>query len=108
LHDPNTKYVAICNRWLAEDEDDGEIVRDLILKKEGTETKKSKEKELQLIRFRDFMLLFTDNQYKITVFTGNVRGAGTDANVFINIYGNLGETGAVILDDRQNNFESGK
>jgi hypothetical protein len=36
--------VAICNRWLAEDEDDGEIVRDLILKKEGTETKKSKEK----------------------------------------------------------------
>jgi hypothetical protein len=53
-------------------------------------------------------LLWIDNQYKITVYTGNVRGAGTDANVFIQIYGNLGDTGAVTLDNKENNFESGK
>jgi hypothetical protein len=31
----------MCNKWLAKDEDDKQIVRDLILKKEGTETKRS-------------------------------------------------------------------
>jgi hypothetical protein len=37
-----------------------------------------------------------------------VKGAGTDANVYIHLYGSLGETEAIKLDDKQNNFESGK
>jgi hypothetical protein len=42
LRDPNTKYTGICNKWLAKDEDDKQIVRELILTKETTQTKKSK------------------------------------------------------------------
>lgn len=44
----------------------------------------------------------------MTVYTGNKRGAGTDADVFITLYGNKGESGAMILDDKKNNFEAGK
>jgi hypothetical protein len=37
-----------------------------------------------------------------------VKGAGTDADVFITLYGSLGETASIKLDDKQNNFEAGK
>ena len=32
-------------------------------------------------------------EYRITVFTSDVRGAGTDANVFIELHGALGSVG---------------
>ena len=38
-------------------------------------------------------------QYRVTVITSNIRGAGTDANVFIQIYGDEGETGRINLDN---------
>ena len=44
-------------------------------------------------------------QYKVTVYTSNVKGAGTDANVFAEIRGDLGTTGPHKLDDKKNNFE---
>lgn len=48
------------------------------------------------------------NKYKVTVYTGNKRGAGTDADVFITLYGDSGESGAIMLDDKKNNFEAGQ
>jgi len=48
------------------------------------------------------------NQYKIIVYTGNKRGAGTDADVSITLFGEFGESGAILLDDKKNNFESGQ
>ena len=39
MQDPNTKYIAVCNKWLAKDEDDGLICRDLILNKEDRDNK---------------------------------------------------------------------
>lgn len=41
------------------------------------------------------------------MFTGNKRGAGTDADVNIVLYGSLGDTGEWRLDDEKNNFERG-
>ena len=50
--------------------------------------------------------------YHIHVTTGDVRGAGTDANVFVILFGGKdGETnsGKLFLeDDSKNNFERGK
>jgi hypothetical protein len=43
--------------------------------------------------------------YKITVFTSDVRGAGTDANVFIELQGDRGAIGANRLESGRNNFE---
>ncbi|CAF3778487.1 unnamed protein product [Rotaria sp. Silwood1] len=89
LNNPTTKYIAICNKWLAKDEDDRQISRDLILNKQTSEIKRN-------------------NQYKITVFTGKKTGAGTDANVFITLYGNLGETTSIKLDSKKKSFEAGQ
>lgn len=65
----------VCNRWLAHDEDDGEIVRELPA--EGEHIRKP----LPLVN------------YKVEVHTGTKAGAGTDADVFINLFGEWGDTG---------------
>ena len=43
----------------------------------------------------------------MTVRTGDVRYAGTDANVFIVIHGKKGKTKKLFMDDSRNNFERG-
>lgn len=55
-----------------------------------------------------FLSSFIDNQYRVTVYTGNKIGAGTDADVFITLYGKHGDSGPIMLDDKKNNFEAGK
>ena len=49
-------------------------------------------------------------EYLVKVFTGDKRGAGTDANVFINITGEMGDTGERHLQDSNNTnkFERNK
>ncbi|CAF0922726.1 unnamed protein product, partial [Brachionus calyciflorus] len=50
-------------------------------------------------------------EYTISVLTADKMGAGTDANVFINIHGTKGETGKIQLESSSTNknpFEKGK
>ena len=47
-------------------------------------------------------------KYKVSTYTGNVRGAGTDANVKITIFGQNGDSGEHCLDNSRNNFEKGR
>uniref|UniRef100_A0A673CI95 Lipoxygenase homology domains 1a n=1 Tax=Sphaeramia orbicularis TaxID=375764 RepID=A0A673CI95_9TELE len=77
-----------CNRWLAKDEEDGEIVVELL-------TEDNEDLEV--------------NSYEVHVFTGTMWGAGTDANVYINIYGEIGDTGERKLrkSNNLNKFEKG-
>lgn len=49
-------------------------------------------------------------QYLVSVHTGSRRGAGTDANVFLNIFGEQGDTGERPLTNsntNKNKFEKG-
>ena len=46
--------------------------------------------------------------FKVKVFTSDLRGAGTDADVFITIHGDLGSTGERELANSANNFERSK
>ena len=49
-------------------------------------------------------------QYHVSVHTGSRRGAGTDANVFLNIFGEQGDTGERPLKQsktNRNKFEKG-
>lgn len=41
----------------------------------------------------DFVFLFLDNKYVVSVYTADIKGSGTDADVFINIFGEFGDTG---------------
>lgn len=52
----------------------------------------------------------TVNSYEIHVFTGTMWGAGTDANVYVNIYGETGDTGERHLkkSNNLNKFEKGQ
>lgn len=46
--------------------------------------------------------------YAVEIFTGDVSGAGTDANVFITLFGDLGDSGEKKLiksETHKNKFE---
>ncbi|XP_070566658.1 lipoxygenase homology domain-containing protein 1-like isoform X2 [Ptychodera flava] len=83
------KYYFPCHQWLAKDEGDGMISRDLIGSTDPNFVGKA-------------------NKYIVRVYTGDKRNAGTDANVFITIFGELGDSGERKLDNKQNNFERGQ
>ncbi|KAG2432966.1 hypothetical protein HXX76_008694 [Chlamydomonas incerta] len=81
-------YYFPCGRWLAEDEDDGAIRRRLQVSHKDPRNFKA--------------------QYRVSVTTSDIRGAGTDANVFIQLYGDAGETARINLDNPgKNDFERG-
>lgn len=54
--------------------------------------------------------VLTVNSYDVHVFTGTMWGAGTDANVYITIYGEIGDTGERRLrkSNNLNKFEKGQ
>ena len=49
-------------------------------------------------------VLLTEIDYQVKVVTGDVFGAGTDANVFINLTGEFGDTGERHLKDSNTNM----
>jgi len=46
--------------------------------------------------------------YKIVILTGDTRGAGTNANVSLTIFGDKGDSGALTLDGEEDCFERGQ
>jgi hypothetical protein len=83
-------WYFLCGRWLDKSEDDGKIEREIDASDaDGVASQ-------PLVR------------YKVAVTTGDRRGAGTDANVFIVVYGKNGQTKEIKLDNPQNNFERSK
>ena len=88
ITDPrDTKHPIVfpCDRWLARDEDDGQIQRDLLPTGKGS--------------------AFSSIPYKLSIRTGDRIGAGTDANVSCILHGKKGESGRITLDNDKNNFE---
>ncbi|CAD7674854.1 unnamed protein product [Nyctereutes procyonoides] len=85
---PHLRYYFNCNSWLSKVEGDRQWCRDL------------------LASF-DPMDMPRGNKYEVRVYTGDVIGAGTDADVFINIFGEYGDTGERRLENEKDNFERG-
>uniref|UniRef100_A0A8C9YR90 Lipoxygenase homology PLAT domains 1 n=1 Tax=Sander lucioperca TaxID=283035 RepID=A0A8C9YR90_SANLU len=97
-----------CERWLAKSEDDGETVRELVPSDIITE-KLSRDGSLKVTEVEVEDALET-HTYNVSVMTGDVNGGGTDANVFLTIYGELGDTGERKLsksETNSNKFERG-
>ncbi|KAM3939741.1 lipoxygenase homology domain-containing protein 1 [Leptodactylus fuscus] len=98
-----------CERWLAKSEDDGETIRELVPSDIFTE-KLTKDGTLKQIEMEVEDPLET-HTYCVSVYTGDIYGAGTDANVFLTIYGDLGDTGERKLsksETNSNKFERGQ
>ncbi|XP_006891751.1 PREDICTED: lipoxygenase homology domain-containing protein 1 isoform X2 [Elephantulus edwardii] len=85
---PHLRYYFNCNNWLSKVEGDRQWCRDL------------------LASFNP-MDMPRGNKYEVKVYTGDVIGAGTDADVFINIFGEYGDTGERRLESEKDNFEKG-
>lgn len=73
LNNIGVTYYFACHRWLSRDEDDGLIERDLF---PGDHKDPS-----------------PDMHYMAEVFTSDVRGAGTDADVSMELFGHMGSSG---------------
>ncbi|XP_054841381.1 oxygen-regulated protein 1 isoform X2 [Eublepharis macularius] len=63
------------HRWLAQDQDDGEICKELPVLQQGQP-------------------LLPVAMYEVHVVTGNLWNAGTEADVYISVYGEKGDTGS--------------
>ncbi|KXZ56858.1 hypothetical protein GPECTOR_1g774 [Gonium pectorale] len=84
---PNTKktYFFPCNDWLRKVGDDASGLRKELVA--GSPDQKG------------------PTNYKVTVYTSDIRGAGTDSDIFLTIYGDKGDSGERPLDNSSNNFE---
>uniref|UniRef100_A0A3Q2XV35 Lipoxygenase homology PLAT domains 1 n=1 Tax=Hippocampus comes TaxID=109280 RepID=A0A3Q2XV35_HIPCM len=106
-----------CERWLAKSEDDGETVRELVPSDIITEkllrggTLKRTETEVEDALESELKPQIRSHTYQVSVRTGDMYKAGTDANVFLTIYGDLGDTGERKLsrsDNNRNKFKRGE
>ncbi|MED6234118.1 Lipoxygenase y domain-containing protein 1, partial [Ataeniobius toweri] len=86
---PHLRFYFACNNWLSREEGDGLYVRDLLASMDQMDMPKY-------------------NKYVVSIFTADMKASGTDADVFINIFGEFGDTGERRLDSDKNNFEKGK
>ncbi|KAM9810394.1 lipoxygenase homology domain-containing protein 1-like [Neosynchiropus ocellatus] len=85
---PHLRFYFACNNWLSKVEGDCLYVRDLL----GS---------------MDPMDIPRYNKYVVSVFTADMKGSGTDADVFVNVFGEFGDTGERRLDNDKDNFEKG-
>lgn len=91
INDPKVIYYFLLHGWLAKDVGNGHLWREI-------RAKKKLAKEITTGK---------PVSYQVTVRTGDVRYAGTDANVYIIIQGTKGKTKKLFMDDSRNNFERG-
>ena len=49
--------------------------------------------------------LFLENTYRVHVFTGDISSAGTNSNVFICVYGELGDSGERKLEKSETHMD---
>ena len=87
---PEKKTHFSCRQWLSREVGDGAIQR--VLHPSPSTPQPSREAKW----------------YQVTTLTGGMRGAGTDANVFITLYGSGGSSGERMLDNDVANFERGR
>ncbi|CAH2285234.1 oxygen-regulated 1 [Pelobates cultripes] len=87
----NEQFSIDVNRWLAQDQDDKEICRELPVSRQG-HTK------------------LPVTMYEIRVVTGDLWNAGTDANIYISIHGERGDTGSrhLLMSNKPNKFLKGQ
>ena len=81
-------YYFVCGKWLAKDHEDGKTVREL--------------------RPLDAQLYAARVPYEVTVVTGDQQDAGTDAGIYMIVYGLDGSTQEVALEKQTARFERGR
>ncbi|TSK72011.1 Lipoxygenase homology domain-containing protein 1 [Bagarius yarrelli] len=84
------EQVFPCRRWLDEDVGDGLVEREMY---EMVSLRKCKLKKFQ---------------WSLWIFTTDMKGAGTDAQIFIQVYGEKGKSDEIKLESKSDSFEQGQ
>ena len=87
--DPQDRLYFLCGQWLSRTQGDGLIERTL----EGSENPRAQD---------------PGKCYLVEVVTGAMRGAGTEANVFVTLFGDKGASAEKRLDNHPDNFQRGR
>lgn len=82
------KWLFPCNQWLCKDRGDGRIRRELHPHQHSATP--------------------TSSTWDIHIVTSDLRGAGTDANVTLQLHGSQGSSAPIPLGDNVANFEQGE
>lgn len=101
-------YIFPCKQWLARDEGDGAIERELTASKLVEQTARTSGK----VEKREIVASGTlrKKKLKISVVTGDKFGCGTDANIFLTLIGDRGDSGErklVNSETHKDKFERG-
>ncbi|KAF7200542.1 lipoxygenase homology domain-containing protein 1-like [Nothobranchius furzeri] len=101
-------YYFPCNRWLAVEEDDGQVARELVPVDEAFMRQDEDEEGGSTTLGLEQKSMSTT--YTLKIKTGEKKYAGTDANVFAILFGEKDDTGFVNLKackNYKNKFEQG-
>lgn len=101
-------YIFPCKQWLARNEGDGAIERELTASKLVEQTARTSGK----VEKREIVTSGTlrKKTLKISVVTGDKFGCGTDANIFLTLIGDRGDSGErklVNSETHKDKFERG-
>ncbi|ETE58684.1 Lipoxygenase-likey domain-containing protein 1, partial [Ophiophagus hannah] len=102
-------YYFPCQRWLAVEEDDGQIARELVPVAEAFVMKDSE--NAGSVATLGLEQKANSTTFTVRVRTGDKKNAGTDSNVFIILYGSKDDTGTIYLKaskTNRNKFERDK
>lgn len=99
------KQTFPCNKWLATDEDDKRIERRLTEDLSLRETRRPS--RFTHAHTLDRRSLSVAVPWYIWVYTSNMKGAGTDAQVHLVLYGRDGKSDDIKLQSKSNAFEAG-
>ncbi|KAL7975753.1 hypothetical protein Chor_001243, partial [Crotalus horridus] len=102
-------YYFPCQRWLAVEEDDGQIARELVPVAEAFVMKDSE--NAGSVATLGLEQKANSTTFTVRVKTGDKKNAGTDSNVFIVLYGSKDDTGTIFLKaskTNRNKFERDK
>nr|XP_016847361.1 PREDICTED: lipoxygenase homology domain-containing protein 1-like [Anolis carolinensis] len=58
--------------------------------------------------FFSFHLFWEEYPWSLWIWTSDIKGAGTDAPIFLQIYGDKGKSDEMKLDNKSDNFEAGQ
>lgn len=54
------------------------------------------------------LFCFVENPWSLWIWTSDMRGAGTDAPIYLQIFGDKGKSDEMKLDNNSDNFEAGQ
>ncbi len=92
--DPNIEeYWFVCRQWFDKHKGDKQTIRELLPTDADGNILSNRNGNIHILCYKKNLFFPSEVIYMVHVFTGDKNGAGTDANVFLTIYGEHEDSG---------------